>query len=186
MVKGRILPLEEIRAIFERFAEGNPYYIPLLLGYYCGFNVEEAFALTFECVQPGRVYKKFAVKYNRDNCVLYFKKACEQGYVEAPSMVEKPLRRAINRNLCAAPTNYRPVYYIDKKGCLNVKSGIPISLVNLRSDGSFVSPLGINHVARVIHGKKGNFRYPDSEWKFEDMIESGKYYERSRKKLVLI
>lgn len=183
---GRVLPVEEIQAIFERFAEGNPYYIPLLLSYWCGFKVDEAFALTEECVLSGTVFSKWSVKYNRNDNGLYFTTVKEEKCAQVPACVENAIRRTINRNLCAAPTNYRPVYYIDKKGCLNVKSGIPISLVNLRSDGSFVSPLGINHVARVIHGKKGNFRYPDSEWKFEDMIESGKYYERSRKKLVLI
>ena len=53
---------------------------------------------------------------------------------------------------------------------------MPIFFLNIREDGSFISPQGINHVARVIYGKKGKFEYVDPEWKFEDMITSGYYY----------
>lgn len=174
-MEGRVLPVEEIRIIFERFAEGNPYYIPLLLSYYCGFSADEAFGLTFECVQPGTVISGFGVKYNRSDNELYFTPSPFRKVVVNRD-VEMALRRAINRNLCASGMKYRPVYHIDEKGRLNVKSGMPVSLVNLRPDGTFVSPLGINHVARVIHGKKGNFSYPDPKWRIEDMIASGEYY----------
>ena len=55
---------------------------------------------------------------------------------------------------------------------------MPIFFLNTREDGSFISTKSINHVARVIHGKKGNFEYVDPEWKFEVMITSGYFYRQ--------
>lgn len=172
---GRVLPIEEIEMIFNRFPEGNPYYIPLLVGYWCGFTADQAFALTFECVQPETVLSGYSVKYNRSDNQLYFYRGVDRK-TAVPMGVEKALRRAINRNLCITATHRRPNYYIDKKGRLNTISGRRVLLINLRPDGTFVSPLGLNHIARVIHGKKGDYEHPDPEWKFEDMIASGRYY----------
>lgn len=83
------------------------------------------------------------------------------------------IRRAVTNHF---HKNHRVINRVcyDKK--IDTKTGMPIFFLNTREDGSFISPQGINHVARVIHGKKGKFEYVDPEWKFEDMITSGYYY----------
>lgn len=43
-----ILTLEEWKRIIERFPEGNRYYIPLMIGFYTGLRISEAFALTWD------------------------------------------------------------------------------------------------------------------------------------------
>ncbi len=39
---------DNMRAIFERFPEGDDYHLPIQLGYRCGLRIAEAFALTWE------------------------------------------------------------------------------------------------------------------------------------------
>lgn len=51
MKEGRVLSPEEIVAIFKRFPEGNPYYIPLFLAYAYGMDKDEAFAITVNDVR---------------------------------------------------------------------------------------------------------------------------------------
>lgn len=47
--KGRnIVPPDDFRRIIERFPESNHFYVPLMIGYYTGLRISEAFALTWE------------------------------------------------------------------------------------------------------------------------------------------
>lgn len=41
-----VLQAEEFKRILERFPEGNNFYIPLMIGYYTGLRISEAFGLT--------------------------------------------------------------------------------------------------------------------------------------------
>lgn len=43
-----VIPKEMIVKIFKRFPEGEPAFIPLMLGYRCGLRLGEAFALTWD------------------------------------------------------------------------------------------------------------------------------------------
>ena len=43
-----ILTLEEFETIISRFPFGNRYHIPLMIGYYCGLRIGEAFAMTWD------------------------------------------------------------------------------------------------------------------------------------------
>lgn len=37
-------------AIIERFPEGHPSHLALMLGYYCGLRLGEVYGLTWDCV----------------------------------------------------------------------------------------------------------------------------------------
>lgn len=176
MKEGRVLLPAEIVAIFKRFPEGNPYYIPLFLAYAYGMDKDEAFAITVNDVRDASyIITTRKVKYNRSNNQHYISKArdCYGHYIASDREVENVIRRAVINHF---HKNHRVINRVcyDKK--INTKTGMPIFFLNTREDGSFISPQGINHVARVIHGKKGKFEYVDPEWKFEDMITSGYYY----------
>ena len=68
MKEGRVLSPEEIVAIFKRFPEGNPYYIPLFLAYAYGMDKDEAFAITVNDVRDASyIITTRKVKYNRSN-----------------------------------------------------------------------------------------------------------------------
>lgn len=43
-----IISPEAFSRIIERFPEGSTYYIPLMIGYYTGFRISEAFGLTWD------------------------------------------------------------------------------------------------------------------------------------------
>lgn len=43
-----IIQAEEFKRIIERFPEGSPYYVPLMIGYYTGLRISEAFGLTWK------------------------------------------------------------------------------------------------------------------------------------------
>lgn len=43
-----IITPADFNCIIQRFPEGNPFYIPLLLGYYTGMRISEAFCLTWD------------------------------------------------------------------------------------------------------------------------------------------
>lgn len=76
MKEGRVLSPEEIVAIFKRFPEGNPYYIPLFLAYAYGMDKDEAFAITVNDVRDASyIITTRKVKYNRSNNQHYISKA---------------------------------------------------------------------------------------------------------------
>lgn len=39
---------DTMRKIFERFPEGNPFHIPIMIGYYTGLRISECFGLTWD------------------------------------------------------------------------------------------------------------------------------------------
>ena len=43
-----IITPEEFRIILDRFPEGSNFYLPLMIGYYTGLRISEAFALTWD------------------------------------------------------------------------------------------------------------------------------------------
>lgn len=48
--KREVLSDEDWKRIIERFPFGNRFYIPLMIGYYCGTRISECFALTWDDV----------------------------------------------------------------------------------------------------------------------------------------
>lgn len=44
------IPPDIMQSIFERFPEGNNFYIPLMIGYHCGLRISECFGLTWDDV----------------------------------------------------------------------------------------------------------------------------------------
>lgn len=178
MNEGRVLLPAEIVAIFKRFPEGNPYYIPLFLAYAYGMPKDEAFAITVNdaTMYNDRIKTTKKIKYNRSDNQHYISLASYAFgiYINDDPEVNKIIRRAVNYRIASKHTD---VLFRDRRdGRIGAKRGEPLFFLNAREDGTFISPQGINHVARVIHGKKGKFEYVDPEWKFEDMITSGYFY----------
>lgn len=72
-----IIQPEDFDRIIERFPEGSNFYIPLLLGYYTGLRISEAFALTWNDIDLENrtlTVNKITVKRNFGNDIRTAKK----------------------------------------------------------------------------------------------------------------
>ena len=166
-------PNELIRAIFERFPEGHPCYIPLLLGYRCGLRLGEVYGLLID--DFNRANKTLTIRrqiqFNEQN-QLYFTdpKYCDPGeyrVIDLDSETCRILSRHIQKIQACRPVMNHKQYYVDENGIVNEKSGKPIYFLNVRyDDGSYISPRTMQHVSRVIHGKESYFNNVDCNWDF--------------------
>lgn len=177
---GRVLPKEEIEAIFKRFPEGTPCYLPLLLAYECGLTKGEAFGLSMENVvgsldaRPYEIIVDHELTYNRKDNQHYIYPISRRR-VKLTTIARKALQKAVNRHF-----SY-PVTVNKYNSSYDLYEAYGVFILNLNSDGSLVSPQSINYIARVIHGKTSIIDYVDPDWKFEDMITSGIHYRKSQK-----
>ena len=168
-------PKQLVNAIFRRFPEGHPCYIPLLLGYRCGLRLGEVYGLLISDVdlQHKKLYVRRQIQFNDDN-ELYFSdpKYCDPGEyraIDLDSDTCKILARHINKIVASRPVMNHIQYYVTSNGIVNTDYGKPIYFLNVRfSDGSYISPRTMQHVARVIHGKEGKFDCVDISWDFHE------------------
>lgn len=192
-------PKQLVNAIFDRFPEGHPCFIPLLLGYRCGLRLGEAYGLCIEDFD--RVDRTLTIRrqiqYNDDTNELYFSdpKYCDPGefrVIDLDSDTYRVLSRHVKKiEQCRSILRHRQ-YYVTPEGILNCETGTPVYLLNVRpSDGSYISPRTMQHVSRVIHGKESYFDCVDPTWDFHSLrhthtsecIAAGMSPESVRKRL---
>lgn len=167
-------PKRLVNAIFDRFPEGHPAYIPLLLGYRCGLRLGEAYGLLiddFDQVNK-KLYVRRQIQFNDDTNELYFSdpKYCNPGeyrVIDLDSDTCRILSRHVRKIVAARPVMNHRQYYISEDRIVNEVGGRPIYFLNVRlSDGSYISPRTMQHVGRVIHGMEGRFDCVDKDWDF--------------------
>lgn len=169
-------PKELVNAIFDRFPEGHPCYIPLLLGYRCGLRLGEAYGVLIDDVdlRNKKLWVKRQIQFNDETNELYFTdpKYCNPGeyrVVDLDSDTCRILSRHINRITASRPIMNHRQYYISEDKVVNTECGTPIYFLNVRlSDGSYISPRTMQHVGRVIHGKESKFNHVDPTWDFHE------------------
>ena len=127
-----------VTVIFERFPEGHPYHIPLLLSYKYGLDKSYIFNLQISDV-------------NRKEPKL------GELYLEAEDW--KVLIRHIRKIEQCRSVMYHKQYY---------KDGKPIYYLNVRyTDGSYISERSMNYASRIIRGKEGNLPITATWWNFQ-------------------
>ena len=166
-----------INAIFDRFPEGHPCHIPLLLGYRCGLRLGEAYGLCINDIDRvnKKLYVRRQIQFNDDTNELYFTqpKYCNPGeyrVIDLDDNTWRILMRRVKRIESARSVMNHTQYYVDENRVVNTESGEPIYLLNVRlADGSYISPRTMQHVSRVIHGKESHFNYVDTTWDFHQL-----------------
>lgn len=166
-------PNELIRAIFERFPEGHPCYIPLLLGYRCGLRLGEAYGVFEDDIdfKNKTLTIRRQIQFDETCNKLYFTepKYCKPGESRTIKIDEdtcKILQRHIHKLIECRPIFKHRSYYIDSFGYLSIEGTI-IFPINVRfEDGTLITPRTMQHISRVIHGKEGKFPCPDIDWDF--------------------
>ena len=174
--ESKTCPKQLINAIFCRFPEGHPCYIPLLLGYRCGLRLGEAYGVCIDDIDRvnKKLYVRRQIQFNEKN-ELYFTdpKYCDPGEFRTIDLDEDTFRiltRRIKKIEIARPVMNHIQYYRSEEGIVNTESGTPIYLLNVRlEDGSYISPRTMMHVSRVIHGKESYFSYVDPLWDFHQL-----------------
>lgn len=173
-----IISKEEAIAILNRFPEGHPCYIPLLLGYRCGLRLGEAYGLLINDVDLDNkvLHIRRQIQYEESTNELYFTqpKYCLPGQgrdVRLDDNTVKILRKHINKIESTRISMGHLLYFVDEKGVLNTeRNGEMIFLLNVRmNDGSFIAPRTMRHVSRVVHGKTGKFDCVNPTWDYHTM-----------------
>ena len=166
-------PKQLINAIFDRFPEGHPCFIPLLLGYRCGLRLGEAYGVCIDDIdrKGHKLYVRRQIQFNEDTNELYFTdlKYCGPGdyrVVDLDMDTWRILMRQINRIESSRSVMRHKQYYI-LDNVVNTIGGEPVYFLNVRPvDGTYITPRTMQHVSRVIHGKEGKFNMVDEEWEF--------------------
>lgn len=181
----RPVTTEEWAQIVKRFPEGHPAYIPLLLAYRCGFRLGEVFGLMWSDID----FEQETITVNRQ---IQMNETIKKWIFTAPKYDSyrtitvdqntlEILRRERDKQT-RARAYYDEYYTINTvqaaeegvhmdSGRLEPNGdGIPVSMVMVREDGSYIQPRVMQHVARVIHGtyKKG-LPVISSDWDFHSL-----------------
>lgn len=174
----KVLTKSEIDAILERFPEGTPYYIPLILGYRCGLRIGEAFGVLIDDVDfKNRVlHVRRQIQYDYKNIGRHYftePKYCLPGQgrdIDLDDETWRILRRHVNKIVGLSTVLRFPPYYMDEQGYLTKDCGKPVYPINIRlTDGTYISPTTMLYVSRIIHGKEGRFSNPDPDWCFHSL-----------------
>lgn len=156
--------------ILARFPEGTSAHLPLMLGYYAGLRLGEAFALTWEDID----FEKKELAINKQvqwqstgdgDGYWYFEKPKYSSTRIVPILYDSLfdlLERTKKRQEedLAACKEYYEKYYIKEDNCGNEyitteRTEKEINLINLRPGGSYCHPRIMQHTSRVIRLELG-------------------------------
>lgn len=163
----KYLQSDLIERIFERFPEGHPSHIPLMLGYKCGLRLGEVFAITWDCVdlEKGQIYINKQVQWNSEKQWWFFTnpKFNSSRTIDIDSVLLELLRRERKRQ-DKAKVFYEEFYTVhyenDSRGLVTSPDGSskvrPVELLLVRDDGSYIQPRTMQHASSVIHHELGD------------------------------
>lgn len=155
-----------IERIFERFPEGHPSHIPLMLGYKCGLRVGEVFAITWDCVdlETGKIHINKQVQWNPAEQWWFFSnpKFNSSRTINLDNALLELLKRERQRqdNDRLHYGEMYPLYYEnDARGLVTSldgsSMGTPVELMLVRPDGSYIQARTMQNASSVIHHELG-------------------------------
>lgn len=161
---------ENMDIILARFPEGTSSHLPLILGYYAGLRLGEAFALTWNDIDFDKkeiiVNKQVQWQPIEDgDGYWYLQKPKYSSSRTVPILYDSLLyllkktkgRQNEDRAICG---EYYEKYYIKEDTCGNEyitteRTEKEINLINLRPGGTYCHPRIMQHTSRVIRIKLG-------------------------------
>ncbi len=167
---------EQIDKIFERFPEGHPSHIPLLLGYSCGLRIGETFGLTWDDIDldAKTLTVNRQVQWHADETRTIENKKikngtaeCGNGYwyftnpkygsvrtIAISDHVTEVLQKEKDRQERAKVyyQEYYNHYYVNDRFIINQDAdGEEIFFVMVREAGDYISLRTLQWTSRVIH-----------------------------------
>ncbi len=155
---------EDIQKLFDRFPEGNPSFLPLLLGYKCGCRDGEAYALTWDDVD----FENGELDINKQ---LQFEAITERGVVIGEEWHLKPPKynscrrvqldqetieilkreKAKQDKAKTEDENYITIYEVGPHRIINYDEGTPVDFIIKKEHGDFKSTNTRAHIGWVAH-----------------------------------
>lgn len=155
-----VVPKEVMKQVLSRFPKGHPYHIPIQLGYRCGLRLGEVFGLTWDDIDINEGTLTVHRQCQMDNDVklwrLLLPKYDSIRVISLDNTMLNILSEAKQeqqKNAKMFAELYCPLYLDETNHITTDKTPKQIQLINVREDGSFISPRAMQHAFRVIHGK---------------------------------
>ena len=154
------IPREMIAKILERFPEGHPSHLPIMLAYHCGLRKGEVFGLSWDMVDldEGLLYVRRQMQRCRGHKYwqLVQPKYNSIRRVRLDPVIWDLLRRTREHQL-KRRAHYGELYTItciDEEGYLG-EEGEAIEMVMIRDDGSFIIPVVTHNISYVVRKELG-------------------------------
>ena len=159
------IPPERIEEIFRRFPEGSSTHLAMMLGYKAGLRLSEAFGLTWDDVdfEENTLSVNRQVQWHETKKVWYFSKPKYNSYrtIDIDQECMELLKREQERQIKAKDyySEFYTTNYVNDHNHLNTNNdGIPVSLINVRENGEFITPRTMQHTSGIVHHK---LNYPE-------------------------
>lgn len=151
------IPRVVMARIFERFPEGHPAHLPMMLAYHCGLRLGEVFGLTWDDVDLDEgmiIIQRQAQRYDRAKCWKLVPPKYNSIRRVRMDDVILALMHSEKARQEAGRVKYADKYqqlFIDESSYLNTeRRGTPIQMVNTREDGSYVQSRITQHASMVV------------------------------------
>lgn len=177
------LDKDTVQRIFQRFPEGHPMYIPLILGYRCGLRLGEAFALQWRdidfsartltvqrqvqyCKRSGDKPSPNRTRASKNDMYFSDPKYNSVRTIEIDTATLDLLRRTKKRQsmMRLSYGEFYTHYYVtperqrdgDPEPFILNEDGIgeEVYMVNVNDNGSMIRPRSMTECCRAIHGYK--------------------------------
>lgn len=152
-----VIAPEKMERILSRFPEGTSSHIPLLLGYYCGLRLGEAYGLTWGDVDFDhntiRIQRQVQMSDDKKHWMFTPPKYESYRTIKMSRLVRDTLWRRWNLLLECQDT-YGEFYHqitVDPQGRLDTGTGAPVHMVNIRENGTYIQPRTMTDTSRIIH-----------------------------------
>ena len=161
-----VIPRYVMDKILERFPEGHPERIGIMLAYHCGLRLGEAYGLIWDDVDLiwGSIYLQRQVQWDAKNHVYVIvpPKYDSNRRIKMDNEIWEFLKREKKRQeqgRLEAGDKYEQLF-IDEHRRLNTdRRGEPIYMVNTRPDGTYIQPRVTQHAAHIIKTELGYSKF---------------------------
>lgn len=160
------VPEYALTKIFERFPEGTPAHVPMMLAYHCGMRLGEVFGLSWDDVDLdyGIINVRQQVQWSQEKHEYRIAPpkydSCRE--IRLDFVILGLLKRERARQ-AEGKLKYGEKYkqmFIDENNILNTeKRGVPINLVTVRPDGSYIQERCTLHYNKVIKNELGYTKF---------------------------
>lgn len=175
----------ENQAILNRFPEGTTYFLPLYLAMALRLTKEEVFGLSEDDIRinAGVVIIHRLARYDRKSNRVKFT-ICNHKTILLIPESKSILTRVLDDHDILYQRLKKPMYSLNSDELTKWTNGSsPFYPLLIHNDGTYISPLGINYVTRVVQGKVSSIEIVQPNWSFNNLKNRKKSHSYSERRL---